>query len=275
MFLPKPLWLSWTGIWGSAIPCRYQSSYWKAIRSCLGCPIRQGALLLLSCYFYYSLRNLVGSPFSWMLALLGLSQALNILLGLQVGHRREMEGLAVLAAGPFPELRPGSGTNLKVMGLGVQPLKLWAVGSAMAEMGTRQQQARKPSGRRRALSVLGGGSLTPSCCPQGLTPAEVSTICEKKNLNVAHGLAWSYYIGYLRLILPGEPSSLPPFPDPQDRLIASCVFRILCTAQGVFLFAEPCGPRSIPVGRGMLLLCLDMMRERQPGAFRGLVQSEF
>ncbi|XP_058533785.1 stimulator of interferon genes protein isoform X1 [Ochotona princeps] len=102
------------------IHSRYQSSYWKAIRSCLGCPIRHGALLLLSGYFYYSLRNLVDLPFSWMLALLGLSQALNILLGLQ-----------------------------------------------------------------------------------GLTPAEVSTICEKKNLNVAHGLAWSYYIGYLRLILPG------------------------------------------------------------------------
>uniref|UniRef100_A0A5F9DJQ7 Stimulator of interferon genes protein n=1 Tax=Oryctolagus cuniculus TaxID=9986 RepID=A0A5F9DJQ7_RABIT len=99
---------------------RYQSSYWKAMRSCLGCPIRHGALMLLSCYFYSSLPNVAGLPLSWMLALLGLSQALNILLGLQ-----------------------------------------------------------------------------------SLTPAEVSTICERKNFNVAHGLAWSYYIGYLRLILPG------------------------------------------------------------------------
>lgn len=31
----------------------------------------------------------------------------------------------------------------------------------------------------------------------------VSTVCEQGNFNVAHGLAWSYYIGYLRLILPG------------------------------------------------------------------------
>ncbi|XP_036702279.1 stimulator of interferon genes protein isoform X6 [Balaenoptera musculus] len=113
---------------------RYQGNYWKAVRACLGCPMRRGALLLLSCYFYFSLPNVAGLPFTWMLALLGLSQALNILLGLQ-----------------------------------------------------------------------------------GLAPAEVSAICEKRNFNVAHGLAWSYYIGYLRLILPGGPSSLPPFPDLQDR----------------------------------------------------------
>ncbi|XP_059773214.1 stimulator of interferon genes protein isoform X2 [Balaenoptera ricei] len=99
---------------------RYQGNYWKAVRACLGCPMRRGALLLLSCYFYFSLPNVAGLPFTWMLALLGLSQALNILLGLQ-----------------------------------------------------------------------------------GLAPAEVSAICEKRNFNVAHGLAWSYYIGYLRLILPG------------------------------------------------------------------------
>ncbi|XP_011380568.1 stimulator of interferon genes protein [Pteropus vampyrus] len=102
------------------IHSRYQGNYWRAIRACLGCPIHYGALLLLSCYFYTTLPNIVDSPLTWMLAQLGLSEALNILLGLQ-----------------------------------------------------------------------------------GLTPAEVSTICEQKNFNVAHGLAWSYYIGYLRLILPG------------------------------------------------------------------------
>uniref|UniRef100_A0A8C9AA98 Stimulator of interferon genes protein n=1 Tax=Prolemur simus TaxID=1328070 RepID=A0A8C9AA98_PROSS len=102
------------------IHSRYQGSYWKAVRACLGCPIRCGALLLLSCYVYFSFPNEAGLPATWMLALLGLSQALNILLGLQ-----------------------------------------------------------------------------------SLTPAEVSAICEKRNFNVAHGLAWSYYIGYLRLILPG------------------------------------------------------------------------
>ncbi|XP_048459911.1 stimulator of interferon genes protein isoform X2 [Rhincodon typus] len=34
------------------------------------------------------------------------------------------------------------------------------------------------------------------------TPAEISEICEESKFNVAHGLAWSYYIGYLKLILP-------------------------------------------------------------------------
>ncbi|XP_027712393.1 stimulator of interferon genes protein [Vombatus ursinus] len=38
---------------------------------------------------------------------------------------------------------------------------------------------------------------------QSLSPAEISGVCERKHLNVAHGLAWSYYIGYLKLILPG------------------------------------------------------------------------
>lgn len=32
---------------------------------------------------------------------------------------------------------------------------------------------------------------------------EISEICEVKKMNVAHGLAWSFYIGYLKLILPG------------------------------------------------------------------------
>ncbi|XP_008842510.1 stimulator of interferon genes protein isoform X2 [Nannospalax galili] len=102
------------------VQSRYQGSYWKATLACLGCPIRRMALLVLSVYFYCSLPKTDGLPLSWMLALLGLSQALSILLGLQC-----------------------------------------------------------------------------------LAPAEISAVCEKKNFNVAHGLAWSYYIGYLRLILPG------------------------------------------------------------------------
>ncbi|XP_070090255.1 stimulator of interferon genes protein isoform X3 [Equus przewalskii] len=50
-------------------------------------------------------------------------------------------------------------------------------------------------GLSQALNILLGF--------QGLAPAEVSVICEENNFNVAHGLAWSYYTGYLRLILPG------------------------------------------------------------------------
>lgn len=70
--------------WSSAVTCRYQGSYWRAFRACLGCPIRCGVLLLLSCYCYTFLPNTAGLPFAWIVALLGLSQALNILLDLQV-----------------------------------------------------------------------------------------------------------------------------------------------------------------------------------------------
>uniref|UniRef100_A0A8D0MQQ1 Stimulator of interferon genes protein n=1 Tax=Sus scrofa TaxID=9823 RepID=A0A8D0MQQ1_PIG len=51
-------------------------------------------------------------------------------------------------------------------------------------------------------ALQSGGGAVPRPL-QHLAPAEVSAICEKRNFNVAHGLAWSYYIGYLRLILPG------------------------------------------------------------------------
>ena len=56
------------------------------MKACLGSPVRSGALLLLSCYFYSTLPS-TDLPFTWMLALLGLSQALNILLDLQVRPR--------------------------------------------------------------------------------------------------------------------------------------------------------------------------------------------
>lgn len=98
---------------------RYQGSHWRALRACLGCPFRTGALLLLAFYFYSSIQKETSPSTMWTLAFLGFSEALNILFDLQ--H---------------------------------------------------------------------------------LSPAEVSAICEERNLNVAHGLAWSYYIGYLRLILP-------------------------------------------------------------------------
>lgn len=34
--------------------------------------------------------------------------------------------------------------------------------------------------------------------------AEISEMYERNNCNVAQGLAWSYYVGYLKFILPGE-----------------------------------------------------------------------
>ncbi|KAM6224549.1 LOW QUALITY PROTEIN: stimulator of interferon genes protein [Rhynchocyon petersi] len=119
------------------IHSRYQGSCWRAVRACVGCPIRCGGLLLLSYYFYF-LPNMAELPLLWMIALLGLSQAVNILLSLQ-----------------------------------------------------------------------------------GLTPAEVSAICEKGNFNVAHGLAWSYYIGYLRLILPGLQARIQIYNERHNNMLQS------------------------------------------------------
>nr|XP_020451022.1 stimulator of interferon genes protein [Monopterus albus] len=40
---------------------------------------------------------------------------------------------------------------------------------------------------------------------------EVSDICEGRKMNVAHGLAWSFYLGYLRLVLPRLEDSIKAF----------------------------------------------------------------
>lgn len=132
---------------------RYQSNYWKAAYACLGCPIRRVALLLLSCYFYGFLPSNTGLPLIWMLGLLGLSQSVGILLGLQ-----------------------------------------------------------------------------------SLAPAEISAVCEKKNFNVAHGLAWSYYIGYLRLILPGLQARIRMFNQLHNNMLRGAGSRRL-----YILFPLDCG----------------------------------
>ncbi|XP_076862110.1 stimulator of interferon genes protein isoform X2 [Brachyhypopomus gauderio] len=40
---------------------------------------------------------------------------------------------------------------------------------------------------------------------QGPSPVEISEVCESRDQNVAHGLAWSFYLGYLKLVLPELP----------------------------------------------------------------------
>ncbi|XP_030000991.1 stimulator of interferon genes protein [Sphaeramia orbicularis] len=45
----------------------------------------------------------------------------------------------------------------------------------------------------------------------GPSEVEVSDICEGRRMNVAHGLAWSFYLGYLRLVLPYLESSIETF----------------------------------------------------------------
>ncbi|KAM7418112.1 hypothetical protein PAMA_017652 [Pampus argenteus] len=45
----------------------------------------------------------------------------------------------------------------------------------------------------------------------GPSEVEVSDICEGRKMNVAHGLAWSFYLGYLRLVLPRLEDSIATF----------------------------------------------------------------
>ncbi|CAN9514722.1 unnamed protein product [Ophioblennius macclurei] len=45
----------------------------------------------------------------------------------------------------------------------------------------------------------------------GPSEVEVSDICEGKKMNVAHGLAWSFYLGYLQLVLPRLEDSITKF----------------------------------------------------------------
>lgn len=45
----------------------------------------------------------------------------------------------------------------------------------------------------------------------GPSEVEVSDICETRKMNVAHGLAWSFYLGYLRLVLPRLEDSITSF----------------------------------------------------------------
>lgn len=58
------------------------------------------------------------------------------------------------------------------------------------------------SGLYPALKILG---LLGPC------QVEVSTICEERKNNVAHGLAWSFYLGYLKLVLPRLEDSIAAF----------------------------------------------------------------
>uniref|UniRef100_A0A3Q3AS73 Stimulator of interferon genes protein n=1 Tax=Kryptolebias marmoratus TaxID=37003 RepID=A0A3Q3AS73_KRYMA len=45
----------------------------------------------------------------------------------------------------------------------------------------------------------------------GPSEVEVSGICEERKMNVAHGLAWSFYLGYLQLVLPRLEDSIAAF----------------------------------------------------------------
>ncbi|XP_053319611.1 stimulator of interferon genes protein [Spea bombifrons] len=54
---------------------------------------------------------------------------------------------------------------------------------------------------------------------QDPTSAVISEITENKQLNVAHGLAWSYYIGYLKFVLPALKDSIQKFNNDNNNLL--------------------------------------------------------
>ncbi|XP_073505698.1 stimulator of interferon genes protein [Phyllobates terribilis] len=54
---------------------------------------------------------------------------------------------------------------------------------------------------------------------QNPTQAVISEITEKKKLNVAHGLAWSYYIGYLKFVLPALKNLVKKFNEENNNLL--------------------------------------------------------
>lgn len=66
------------------VQSRYQGSYWKAVRACVGSPICFMALILLSFYFYCFLENTSDLHLGWLLGTLVLSKSLSITLDLQV-----------------------------------------------------------------------------------------------------------------------------------------------------------------------------------------------
>ncbi|XP_069508777.1 stimulator of interferon genes protein isoform X2 [Ambystoma mexicanum] len=53
------------------------------------------------------------------------------------------------------------------------------------------------------------------------TKVDISKICEMHKLNVAHGLAWSYYLGYLKIILPRLKEAVRLFNEENGNLLRS------------------------------------------------------
>ncbi|XP_051505290.1 stimulator of interferon genes protein [Myxocyprinus asiaticus] len=52
----------------------------------------------------------------------------------------------------------------------------------------------------------------------GPAPVEISEICEVRKMNVAHGLAWSFYFGYLKFMLPDLENKIATYIATRERL---------------------------------------------------------
>ncbi|KAM9603294.1 stimulator of interferon genes protein isoform 2-T2 [Morphnus guianensis] len=63
-----------------------------------------------------------------------------------------------------------------------------------------------------------GGGLPPPV--QKPSAVEMSEMSEKSKQNVAHGLAWSYYVGYLKIVLPRVKKSMEEFSRANPNVLA-------------------------------------------------------
>ncbi|XP_067238335.1 stimulator of interferon genes protein [Chanodichthys erythropterus] len=61
----------------------------------------------------------------------------------------------------------------------------------------------------------------------GPAPVEISEICEVKKMNVAHGLAWSFYIGYLKFVLPDLQNKISQYSSTRVKLSSPCLHILL------------------------------------------------
>ncbi|KFP80507.1 Stimulator of interferon genes protein, partial [Acanthisitta chloris] len=73
------------------------------------------------------------------------------------------------------------------------------------------------------VALLSGCSHHMVCLsfpPQKPSAVEISEMSERSKQNVAHGLAWSYYIGYLKIVLPRLKKSLEEYSRVNPNLLA-------------------------------------------------------
>ncbi|MEQ2285896.1 hypothetical protein AMECASPLE_036595 [Ameca splendens] len=95
------------------------------------------------------------------------------------------------------------GHVLPACGLGGKTLLAAAMAGLLLYL-TRQSLLHKDQSWELIVLVPVLYTLFKSLGVLGPSEVEVSDICEERKMNVAHGLAWSFYLGYLQLVLPSQ-----------------------------------------------------------------------
>ncbi|XP_012722259.2 stimulator of interferon genes protein isoform X1 [Fundulus heteroclitus] len=99
---------------------------------------------------------------------------------------------------------------LPACGLGVKSLVAAAMAALLLYL-TRHSYLHKGQSWELIVVVPVVYTLFISLGVLGPSEVEVSSICEERKMNVAHGLAWSFYVGYLQLVLPSLGKSIDSF----------------------------------------------------------------